>query len=139
MHRFSSCCWKPYLLPTSLCAQPLQRLSALGHCETLALSLPVLVLSQHPHYDSFHSLGREMLLPCLMLGDPQGRDDRGLEVSPRPRLISGHTSTLLGHGPQQQLACSLAGLDSYLACPGRLEIGSTASGLSLQEVDGTEM
>lgn len=82
MHRFSSCCWKPCLLPTSLCAQPPQRVSALAHCETLALSLPVLVLSQHPHYDSFHSLGREMLLPCLKPGDPQGRDHRGLEVSP---------------------------------------------------------
>lgn len=82
LRRFSSRCWKPRLLPTSLRAQPTQRASALGHRETLVLLLPVLVLSQHPQYDSFHSLGRQMLPPCLMLGDPQGRDHRELEASP---------------------------------------------------------
>lgn len=79
-----------------------------------------------------------MLSPCLMLGDPQGRDQKGWKCCPWPTLISGCTSTLLGHGAWQPLARSLVGLASYLACPGRLGIGSTASGLSLQEVDGTE-
>jgi len=88
LHRFSSCCWKPHSPPTSLRAQPAQCASALGQHETLVLSLPALVLSQHPQYDSLHSLSGRMLLPCLMLGDPQGGAHRRLAVS--PLLISGH-------------------------------------------------
>lgn len=57
LYRVSSCCWKAHSLPGFLCAQATQRASVLEHCGTLALSLPVLVLSQHPQYDSHHSLG----------------------------------------------------------------------------------
>lgn len=107
LHRFSSCCWKAHSLPTSLCAQPTQHARALGHCETLALSLPALVLPQHPQYDSLHFHGGQMLPPCLMLGDPQGRDHRRLEASPlAPAQARGTAAT----GTQLGGAGSLPGL-----------------------------